>query len=75
MTNNEEFLDDDFQGLEVESAQLLLIKPGVEATGDARVDAALERMQDVADLPTAEHVEVFDEVHRRLQDTLADFSQ
>ena len=58
-----------------ESSQMSLIKPEVEPTGDSRIDAALDRMRDVAELPTVEHVEVFDEVHRRMQDLLADSSQ
>ncbi len=57
------------------ASQMLLIKPEVEPTGDARIDAALDRMRDVSQLPTTEHVEVFEEVHRRMQDLLADSSQ
>lgn len=43
-----------------------------EPTGDARVDGALERLGDLEDLPTAEHVAVLEDVHRRLQSALAD---
>jgi len=43
-----------------------------EVTGDARIDAATARLGDLADLPTADHVAVYDDVHRRLQDALAD---
>ena len=57
------------------ASQMLLIKPEVEPTGDAQIDAALDRMRDVSELPTAEHVEVFEEVHRRMQDLLVDSSQ
>jgi hypothetical protein len=35
------------------------------------VDVALERLEDLADRPVAEHVAVYDEVHRLLQDALA----
>ncbi|MCU1520406.1 MAG: hypothetical protein JWN19_791, partial [Arthrobacter sp.] len=35
------------------------------------VAAALAALDGVADRPLDEHVEVFDEVHRRLQDALA----
>lgn len=52
--------------------QLQLIKPVVAATGNPTVDAALARLTDTAELPVAEQVEVFDEIHRRLQDALAD---
>jgi len=41
-------------------------------TGDARVDAATARLAELADLPTADHVAVYDDVHHRLQDALAD---
>ncbi|MBI1376196.1 MAG: hypothetical protein GC157_01725 [Frankiales bacterium] len=44
----------------------------VERTGDARVDAATARLAEVAELPVADHVAVYDDVHRRLQDALAD---
>lgn len=44
----------------------------VEVTGDARVDAATARLEEVPDLPTADHVGVYDDVHRRLQDALSD---
>jgi hypothetical protein len=44
----------------------------VPATGDARVDAATARLDELADLPTADHVAVYDDVHHRLQDALAD---
>ena len=37
----------------------------------AAVAAALARLQTLDDTPVAEHVEVFDEVHRDLQDALA----
>ena len=44
----------------------------VPVTGDARVDAATARLDEVAELPTSDHVAVYDDVHRRLQDALAD---
>ena len=37
----------------------------------AAVDTALERLDDLEERPVAEHVQVFDEVHRLLQDALA----
>jgi len=43
-----------------------------EVTGDARVDAAAARLSELPDLPTSDHVAVYDDVHRRLQDALAD---
>jgi hypothetical protein len=44
----------------------------VEPTGDPRVDDALDRMRDLAGLPTADHVEIYEDVHRRLQGALTD---
>jgi hypothetical protein len=44
----------------------------LEGTGDARVDAATARLEEVPDLPTADHVEVYEDVHRRLQDALSE---
>ena len=41
-------------------------------TGDPRVDEALVGLAGIAGQPPAEHVAVYEEVHRRLQDTLAD---
>jgi hypothetical protein len=35
------------------------------------VDVALERLEDLDARPVAEHVAVYDEVHRLLQDALA----
>ena len=37
----------------------------------AAVDAALSRLQALDDLAVPDHVEVFDTVHRALQDALA----
>lgn len=59
------------ENIESAPTQLHLIKPEVQPSGDARVDAALARLADTTDLPIAEQIEVFDEVHRRLQDALA----
>ncbi|WP_338675704.1 hypothetical protein V1460_24120 [Streptomyces sp. SCSIO 30461] len=45
---------------------------GVERvpTGDAEVDARLERLADVDLLPADGHLEVYEDVHRGLRDTL-----
>ena len=47
----------------------------IPVTGDARVDAATARLAELVDLPTSDHAAVFDDVHRRLQDALADADQ
>jgi hypothetical protein len=46
--------------------------PAAEATGDERVDAAVERLREVSEMPASEHVGVYEDVHRRLQDSLAE---
>jgi hypothetical protein len=45
--------------------------PSPEPTGDERVDTALARLDELTAAPVADHVEVFEDVHRRLQDVLA----
>jgi hypothetical protein len=42
----------------------------VDATGYAEVDALLERLADADALPTESHIEVYEDVHRGLRDTL-----
>ena len=43
-------------------------------TGEARVDDAIARLGDLANLPVNDHVEIFEDVHRRLHETLADLA-
>lgn len=45
------------------------------STGDTRVDAALTRLGELDGLPVGEHVPVYDEVNRLLQDALADLDE
>ena len=45
--------------------------PGVPQQTPQQVEAALSRLAALDGAPAAEHVEVFDEGHRRLQDALA----
>ncbi len=42
------------------------------STGDARVDEALSRLDELAGLPVAEHPAVFEQVHRRLAEALGE---
>ena len=42
------------------------------STGDARVDEAVARLADLAELPVAEHPAVFEYVHERLTEALGD---
>ncbi len=41
-------------------------------TGDARVDEAVSRLDDLAGLPVSEHPAVFEYVHERLTEALGD---
>jgi hypothetical protein len=43
-----------------------------EATGVPSVDAAIERLGDLDATPVEGHVEIFDDVQRRLHDALAE---
>lgn len=45
------------------------------STGDVRVDTALARLQTLDAVPVGEHVAVYDEVNRLLQDALADLDE
>jgi hypothetical protein len=44
-------------------------------TGEQAVDEALRRLDELAERPVAEHVAVFDDSHRQLQDALADLDE
>ncbi len=46
----------------------------VPITGEPRVDDALARLNEIPNLPVHEHVAVFEDVQRRLHETLADLS-
>ncbi|MFF3564101.1 hypothetical protein ACFYXS_29065 [Streptomyces sp. NPDC002574] len=42
----------------------------VEATGNTEVDGVLVRLEDADVLPTEDHIEVYEDVHRGLRDAL-----
>jgi hypothetical protein len=42
------------------------------ATGDDRVDEAVSRLADLAELPVAEHPAIFEHVHDQLTEALGD---
>jgi len=52
--------------------QGLPIAVPVQATGNARVDAALERLQELDQASIEEHAEVFSDIHARLSSALGD---
>jgi len=43
-----------------------------DSTGVSSVDAAIEELARLDELPTGEHVAVYEGLHRQLQDSLAD---
>lgn len=45
--------------------------PQIEPTGQADVDAALDRLRELGERPTGAHPDLYDGVHQRLQDVLA----
>ncbi|NBX70653.1 MAG: hypothetical protein EBQ98_01915 [Actinobacteria bacterium] len=60
--------------LDVVSTDSALALFALPTTGEPRVDDALGRLADLESLPVHEHVEVFEDVQRRLHDTLADLA-
>lgn len=48
---------------------------GMTGSGDERVDAALGRLGDLAGAPVADHVQIFADVHRGLQEVLGALDQ
>jgi hypothetical protein len=49
--------------------------PQPAPTGVPAADEARERLADVDDAPLEEHVDVYEDVHRRLQEGLADLDE
>ncbi len=49
--------------------------PGDPAALPPQVASALARLEGVEDVPVGEHVAVYDEVHRLLQDALASLDE
>lgn len=46
-----------------------------ESSGVPSAEAARQRLQAIDDAPLEEHVEVYEDVHRRLQEGLADLDE
>ncbi|TDB89313.1 hypothetical protein E1264_08630 [Actinomadura sp. KC216] len=49
--------------------------PPPDPTGDPRVDAAVARLGELGARPVPEHVEIYEDVHQRLQELLASADQ
>lgn len=52
-----------------------MLTPAPGPTGHAGVDEAVGRLTDLGEFPVTEHVAIFDEAHRLLQDALADLDE
>ena len=63
--------------LQAEQALPAVDMPAVDVpeTGEPRVDEVLGKLAGIEGRPTTEHVGVYDEVHRGLQDALANLDQ
>jgi hypothetical protein len=69
-----EFSNENENPVSVEASSTLPLQMFVEKTGNERVDAALDLLQDSSELATEEKQLLFEDIHRRLQDTLSDLS-
>ncbi|TDC56496.1 hypothetical protein E1281_07005 [Actinomadura sp. KC345] len=49
--------------------------PPLAPTGDRRVDAVVARLGELGARPVPEHVEIYEDVHQRLQELLASADQ
>lgn len=70
---SDEFEDDSNDYTRAPSKPVIAMST-LPVTGEARVDDALGRLTDLTNLPVHEHVAVFEDVQRRLHETLADLS-
>lgn len=72
-TDSLEQSDDQIENDDTPSAPVVSLD-SLPVTGEARVDDALGRLADLSGLPVHEHVAVFEDVQRRLHETLADLA-
>lgn len=76
--SDEEYEDDEEDAEDAEESSApqapVVSMATLPITGEARVDDALGRLADLQGLPVHEHVEVFEDVQRRLHETLADLA-
>ena len=70
----ETFFDEAAVESVIDNAEPTVVMMSLPVTGEPRVDDAIARLSDLSSLPVDEHVAVFEDVQRRLHDTLADLS-
>jgi hypothetical protein len=70
---SEDFVSAEFEEALTPQAPIVSMET-LPITGEARVDDALGRLADLQGLPVHEHVDVFEDVQRRLHETLADLA-
>lgn len=59
------------QAAEAAQPEPFALAPDPEPTGHPDVDAALDRLRELPERPTGTHPELYDGIHQRLQDALA----
>ena len=77
MTSDEAHVDEEPAHQEPVEQEPVEQEPGgtsAPAGGDPRVDAAMQRAAELAGTSPTEHVEIYEDVHRSLQEVLADAS-
>jgi hypothetical protein len=60
------------QSFSSDGQQGLPIAVPVQPNGDTRVDAALERLQELDQVPIEDHAEIFGDIHSRLSAALGE---
>jgi hypothetical protein len=70
-----EVVDESQDAVSVEAGVRQQEVPEAATTGESAVDDALARLRQIGESPTADHVEIYDDVHRRLTDALADVDE
>jgi hypothetical protein len=63
------------EAMELPHAAAEAALPDIEPTGHDEVDAALMRLGELAERPTGAHADLYDDVHQRLQEVLAQLDQ
>jgi hypothetical protein len=65
----------DAEAVELPQAAAGAAVPEPEPTGHPEVDAALDRLRVLAELPAGAHADLYDDIHQRLQGVLAELGR